>query len=96
MAAMADENAFFLDTAVDLASLNDSMNRNYMCPLDHCVVDVGTSLDPLLPWGGDHINLNFLKELNGPSDLVDRFLPETIYVCENACETSSLSFSMMP
>jgi hypothetical protein len=80
---MTDEDTFFRDTAVDLAAVNDSMNRTYMCSLDRCVVDIGTSLDPLLQTRGDHINLNFLQELNGPSDLVDRFLPETIYVRES-------------
>jgi hypothetical protein len=64
--------------------LDEATQKEYACKLQHCVIDFGASLDPLLQDPNDpelpdneHIDLGFLGELRNPPD---DFLLERIYV----------------
>jgi hypothetical protein len=63
---------------VDLPTLNSAIENEFECRLEHCEIDVGVFLDPLLPNSNiSVIDLSFLNELKIPNDC---FLPESIYV----------------
>jgi hypothetical protein len=69
------------------AKLDEATQKQYSCVLQHCVIDFGDSLDPLLrdpdhPELPDHehIDLAFLDGLGGTPEDSEDFLPQTIYV----------------
>jgi hypothetical protein len=69
------------------AELDEATQKQYSCVLQHCVIDFGDSLDPLLrdpdhPELPDHehIDLAFLDGLRGAAEDSEDFLPQTIYV----------------
>jgi hypothetical protein len=74
----------------DLAGLNDVLFESYNFRLEHCVVNIGTSLDPLTSLENDRINLSFLNGLKGSPALADSFIPDDIYVRESMREIFAL------
>jgi hypothetical protein len=83
-ATMTSSEIHFAEATVDLASLNQSLSIEFGCQLVHCVVNIGTSLDPLLP--GSHTNniaLSFLDGLRASSGSTDPVIPQRLYVRES-------------
>jgi hypothetical protein len=76
----------------NLASLNSATKSANGFKLQHCVIDIGSSLDPLLPIShGPIISLKFLHALR--EDNIDPFLPAMIYVRDCMREIFALFLS---